>query len=120
MLLKFIKLQGWNRNVVQQVATPPPAVAQAISSNETRSKDPDYYDYENDNALEESISRLVLDDMEDTEDEEEARKIKLSRLGATSNFNTYFMPPQVSFACYLVCCFYYTYIIVLFYYIIIY
>lgn len=34
--------------------------------------------------------------MEDTEDEEEARKIKLSRLGASSNFNTYFMPPQVS------------------------
>lgn len=93
---KLIKFQGWNRNLVQQVATPPPPVPQVVNSTEARSKDPDYYDYENDNALEESISRLVLDDMEDTEDEEEARKMKLSRLGATSNFNTYFMPPQVS------------------------
>ncbi|ODM95683.1 Protein PAT1 1 [Orchesella cincta] len=63
---------------------------------DTGPKETEYYDYDNDNALEESISRLVLDDLEDTEDEEEARKLKLSRLGATSNFNTYFMPPQVA------------------------
>ncbi|CAL8082077.1 unnamed protein product [Orchesella dallaii] len=68
----------------------------ATATPDAGPKETEYFDYDNDNALEESISRLVLDDLEDTEDEEEARKLKLSRLGASSNFNTYFMPPQVA------------------------
>lgn len=82
-------LQGWNKGAQVSASTPD-------TTNDVHAKETEYYDYENDNALEESISRLVLDDLEDTEDEEEARKMKLSRLGASSNFNTYFMPPQVS------------------------
>lgn len=64
-------------------------------ATDPRTKETDYYDFENDNALEESISRLVLDDLEDSEDEEDDKKAKFNRFGA-SHFNTYFMPPQVS------------------------
>jgi len=53
----------------------------------------EYDDLENENALEESISRLVLDDYDDDEDEE--RRQKLQRLGKRNNLSTYFMPPQV-------------------------
>jgi len=53
-------------------------------------------DFDNENALEESISRLVMDDLDD-EDEEEAMKSKLRRLGTTTNLSTYFLPPQVRF-----------------------
>jgi hypothetical protein len=55
----------------------------------------DYNNFDNENALEESISRLVMDDFDD-EDEEEAMKSKLRRLGTTTNLNTYFLPPQVA------------------------
>ena len=57
-----------------------------------QSKETEYDEFENENALEESISRLVLDEFDD--EEEAAANEKLRRITATKS-SYYFMPPQV-------------------------
>lgn len=53
--------------------------------------------FDTERALEESISRLLIDEFEDDDEDDEMIKMRLKRLGnaKVGSLNTYFLPPQV-------------------------